>query len=215
MRAPRDESELLERVESLDGRELSWIAAHLDVQVPPDLRRDKGWIGTLMENALGATGGSAAVQDFVELSIELKTIPVNDDGRPRESTYVCTAPLGKELLLEWEASWLRAKLSRVLWVPIHGAGPPGQRTVGTAVLWSPSPAQEAVLQADWEELSDLLGLGHFDQLDARWGHALQVRPKAADSHQRTWALSADAQWVQVNPRGFYLRKTFTQGILSA
>ena len=200
-------------MESLHGRTLGWIAERVAVSVPPDLRRDKGWIGTLLEAALGATGGSAAQRDFPDLGIELKTIPMTDDGRPRESTFVCTAPLGQELLVEWDQSWLRAKLARVLWVPILGSGAPGERVVGSGVLWSPTAAQEAQLQADWEELSDLLGLGHFDALDARWGDALQVRPKAANSHARTWALNADAQWVQVNPRGFYLRKSFTEGVL--
>lgn len=213
MGPPRNEAELLDRAQALQGRTLAWIATRLQVRVPEDLRRDKGWVGTLLETALGATGGPAAQRDFPELGVELKSIPVNDAGRPRESTFVCTAPLGQELLVDWEQSWLRKKLARVLWVPVLGGGPPGARVVGAAVLWSPSTVQEEVLRADWEELSDLLGLGHFDTLDAHWGQALQVRPKAADSHARTWALDADAQWVQVNPRGFYLRKTFTQGIL--
>ncbi len=214
-RPPSTTAELIERVRSLAGRPLGWIAERLNVTAPPDLRRDKGWMGTLLENALGATGGSAAQRDFPELGVELKSIPVTDAGRPRESTFVCTAPLGHELLVDWDQSWLRAKLARVLWVPILGDvhQSPSARVVGTAVLWSPTPTQEGVLRADWEELSDLLGLGHFETLNARWGQALQVRPKAADSHARTWALDADAQWVQVNPRGFYLRKSFTQEIL--
>jgi DNA mismatch repair protein MutH len=198
----------------LEGRTLGWIAERLNLTAPPDLRRDKGWVGTLLETALGATGGSTAQRDFPYLGVELKSIPISGAGRPRESTFVCTAPLGPELLTDWEQSWLRAKLARVLWVPIgEPHQPPSARVVGAAVLWSPTPTQEGVLRADWEELSDLLGLGHFDTLDARWGQALQIRPKAADSHARTWALDADAQWVQVNPRGFYLRKSFTQQIL--
>ncbi|MFH2009331.1 MAG: DNA mismatch repair endonuclease MutH [bacterium] len=213
MRAPRNEAELLERAHALQGRALAWIAERLDAAVPADLRRDKGWVGTLLESALGATGGAAARRDFPELGIELKTIPVDGGGRPRESTFVCVASLDSELLRPWRESWLCAKLARVLWIPVIGGGPPGERRVGTAVLWSPSPAQEAVLRADWEELTERLGLGHFDDLDARWGTALQVRPKAADSHARTWALDADAQWVQVNPRGFYLRAGFTRQLL--
>ncbi len=210
---PGNTAELLERVKSLEGRPLGWIAARLNITAPPDLRRDKGWVGTLLEAALGATGGSLAQPDFPDLGVELKSIPMTDAGRPRESTFVCTAPLNQELLTDWEQSWLRAKLAQVLWVPIGGSGAPASRVVGTAVLWSPTAAQEAVLRADWEELSDLLGLGHFETLDGRWGQALQVRPKAADSRARTWALDADAQWVQVNPRGFYLRKSFTQELL--
>jgi len=214
---PGNIAELMDRVESLAGRQLGWIAERVNVTAPPDLRRDKGWMGSLLETALGATGGSAAQRDFPDLGVELKSIPVSDAGRPRESTFVCTAPLGPELLMDWDQSWLRAKLAHVLWVPILGGAhrPPGARVVGDALLWSPTPAQESVLRADWDELSDLLGLGHFETLDARWGQALQVRPKAADSHARTWALDADAQWVQVNPRGFYLRKSFTEEILAA
>jgi DNA mismatch repair protein MutH len=215
MRPPRTEAELLARAEALEGRTLGWIAERLDIAVPRDLRRQKGWIGELMEAALGATGGATAQRDFPELGIELKTIPVGPDGHPRESTFVCTAPLDAELLADWEETWVRAKLARVLWVPVVDVGPPGQRPVGAAVLWSPSPEQEAMLQADWEELADLLGLGHYDMVDARWGEALQVRPKAANSSERCWALDADAQWVQVNPRGFYLRTSFTREILAA
>ncbi len=211
---PRDMAELIDRARQLEDRSLAWIAARLDVAMPPDLRRHKGWVGTLMEAALGATGGSAAVRDFPELAVELKTIPVDGDGQPLESTYVCTAPLGQELLVPWEESWLWAKLSRVLWIPILGSGPLGQRTVGRALLWTPSPGQEATLRADWEELSDLLALGHFDQLDATWGEALQVRPKGRSSRDRTWALDADGQWVLASPRGFYLRRTFTRKIIS-
>ena len=76
------------------------------------------------------------------------------------------------------------------------------------------PAEEAVLRTDYEELSDLLGLGHFDELDARLGEALQVRPKAADSRVASWAMNAEAEWVQVNPRGYYLRADFTWQVLA-
>ncbi|MDY0004765.1 MAG: MutH/Sau3AI family endonuclease [Polyangia bacterium] len=211
---PRTEDELLGRALSLEGRRLGPIAEGLGLRAPADLRRNKGWVGELLELALGAAGGAAAACDFPDLGVELKTVPLDERGRPRESTCVCVASLGPESLASWEDCWLRAKLARVLWVPVLGRGAPGSRVVGRARLWSPSVREEALLRADWEELSGQLGLGRFDELDARWGEVLQLRPKAASSRERRWAMSAEAEWVQVNPRGFYLRARFVARVLS-
>lgn len=47
----------------------------------------------LLELYLGAMAGSKPEQDFPELGIELKTIPVDAAGKPLETTFVCVAPL--------------------------------------------------------------------------------------------------------------------------
>ena len=116
---PTDEDMLRARAEALAGYTLSEVAARFGWRVPVDLRRHKGWIGNLVELALGASAGSRPVPDFPELGIELKTLPVQADGSPRESTFVCTAPLGG-LDVPWAESWVRKKLSRVLWMPVVG-----------------------------------------------------------------------------------------------
>ena len=211
---PRNRADLRRRAAALADRPLAHIAREVGAPVPVDLRRDKGWIGTLMEAALGASAGQAAEPDFPALGVELKTIPLRDDGRPRESTYVCTAPLDGSMERTWEACWVRRKLATVLWVPILGTGAPGARRVGTPVLWQPTAAQEALLQADWEGLAETIALGAFDQIDARRGRVLQLRPKAASAAERVWALDAEGEWVQVVPRGFYLRARFTRELLA-
>jgi len=187
----------------------------LGVEVPPDLRRAKGWIGQLLEAELGATGGPRAQHDFPELGIELKTLPVTPQGKVRETTYVCTAPLDGSMKATWEECWVRRKLNCVLWLPIAGdsATPPGNRIVGSPLLWQPSAEEEAVLQKDWEALSEMISLGELWQLDARKGIALQIRPKAASASDMTWMLDDQAEWVQANPRGFYLRTHFTQTLV--
>ncbi len=212
---PHSPEELLERAHSAAGRPLRWIADQLDVPVPDDLRRAKGWIGHLLERFLGADAGSKAALDFSELGIELKTLPVDPLGRPRESTWVCVAPLDGSLSATWERSWARRKLSCVLWVPIVGeAGTaPGDRIVGSALLWSPAEEEDQILCRDFEELAELIFTGRLDQLDAHQGTALQLRPKAASSRDLTWMLDEDANWVEVNPRGFYLRRSFTTSLL--
>jgi DNA mismatch repair protein MutH len=216
-RAPRTEAELLDRAMELAGRPLAWVAARRGLPVPDDLRRQKGWIGQLLEGELGATSGSKAEPDFPHLGVEMKTLPVDGRGRPRESTYVCTAPLDGSMPRAWRESWVCRKLSRVLWVPIltEADAAPGERTVCTPFLWSPSEDEQRALEADWKELSDLVALGEVWQLTGRHGKVLQLRPKAARASERTWLLDDEGSWVRDTKRGFYLRPAFTAAVLAA
>lgn len=184
--------------------------------MPLDLRRAKGWAGQLVEAALGAPGGSRPEPDFSHLGVELKTLPVDARGQPRESTWVCTAPMDATMDRRWEESRVRHKLAHVLWVPIVGdrADGPGERILGAPSYWEPSAAEEDVLRADWEELSEALGRGELRMLHGRVGKALQLRPKAARGDDLVWALDDEANWVQTVPLGFYLRARFTRGLLA-
>jgi DNA mismatch repair protein MutH len=213
---PRDEAELLRRARGVAGRRTRDVAARFGIPVPPDLRRQKGWIGQLLEGALGASAGSRAQPDFPQLSIEMKSIPVTPQGRPRESTYVCTAPMGGQMARRWEESWVRRKLSRVLWVPVvTGKGvAPGDRIIGTPFLWSPNVEESHLLQRDWESLTGLIAMGELWQLDASHGEVLQLRPKASRATEHTWLLDDEGNWVRDTKRGFYLRPTFTRAILA-
>ena len=85
---PIDEAALLAKAQSIAGLTLGELAAELNVAVPIDLKRDKGWVGMLVETALGASAGSKAERDFAHLGIELKTLPVNARGYPLETTFV-------------------------------------------------------------------------------------------------------------------------------
>jgi DNA mismatch repair protein MutH len=199
---PRDEAELLDRARALRGRPID--AAGL---------RRKGKAGELVERALGAHGGSGATWDFPDLRVELKTIPVDGTTKlPRESTFVCAVSLADADRAEWETSWARRKLSRVLWVPLE-VGDDGARTVGEARLWSPTPEQDAVLGGDFEEILGRVGLGDVEGVTARLGRWLQLRPKAAHGRVRTLVPAGDGELVATVPRGFYLRTVFTGAIL--
>ncbi len=214
--APENEQVLMQRAYALAGQSLEELAAQLGLAVPADLRRDKGWIGTLTELHLGASAGSKAEQDFAHLGIELKTIPVDERGRPLETTFVCVAPLTGNTGIDWQHSHLRHKLSRVLWIPVEGsrAIPLKHRRIGSPLLWSPSPEEDQQLRADWEELMDMIVLGEVDKITARHGQYLQIRPKAANSKALTEGIGPQGQPVMTLPRGFYLKKTFTGPLLA-
>lgn len=213
--APRDEGELMDRARALAGRTLGEVAAAAGVSLPPDQRRHKGAVGNLLERALGATAGTASAPDFESLGVELKTIPVRPDGRPAESTFVCTIPLEAIADMEWRRSPVHAKLARVLWVPVESRRgvPLAHRRVGTPLLWSPSPSQGRALEDDWMELAGLIGMGEVDRITGHLGRCLQVRPKAANGRARRRAMDAEGGFHRTLPRGFYLRATFTAQVL--
>ncbi|MGY3857619.1 MULTISPECIES: DNA mismatch repair endonuclease MutH [Aeromonas] len=212
---PQSEQELLTRAYAMAGLPLAQLAASAGIPVPRDLRRDKGWVGQLIEWQLGASAGSKPEQDFPDLGIELKTIPVDPAGKPLETTFVCVAPLIGVSGQRWEESNVRNKLSRVLWIPVEGSReiPIGERRIGMPLLWSPSVEEDDLLRQDWEELMDMIVLGEVEQISARHGQVMQLRPKAANNKALTRAIGRNGQPIQTLPRGFYLKIAFTHGLL--
>jgi DNA mismatch repair protein MutH len=213
---PADERELVERAESLAGESLGRLAARAGIRVPENLRRAKGWVGDLLEYLLGATAQSRPVPDFETLGIELKTLPLNARQQPQESTFVSTVPMADVAGLQWADSPVRAKLECVLWIPIEATRevPLEHRRVGHPILWRPTPDEAAILRADWEEHIEHIALGRLEELDARMGTYLQVRPKAFTRDDRTATFGADGAPTTSLPRGFYLRTSLTRKILS-
>jgi DNA mismatch repair protein MutH len=212
---PETEDELVARARALAGLTLGDVARSFAVEPPADLRRAKGFAGQLLERALGASAGSRGEPDFRRLGVELKTLPIDRAGRPAESTFVCTIDLCRLGATEWEASLVRKKLARVLWIPIEGERtiPPARRHIGEPLLWSPTAEQEAALRFDWEELAGLVGRGDVESVTAHFGTWLQIRPKARDSRARRRAADADGSFFATLPRGFYLRARFTAEIV--
>ena len=212
---PQTELELLERAKSIAGLTFGELAAELNIAVPPDLKRDKGWVGMLIETALGAKAGSKPEQDFAHLGIELKTIPINAQGYPLETTFVSLAPLIHNSGVSWQHSHVRQKLSKVLWIPVQGERsiPLAERYIGSPILWQPDLQQEQQLRRDWEELMDYIVLGNIAQINARLGEVLQLRPKGANSKALTKGIGKNGEVIDTLPLGFYLRKEFTARIL--
>lgn len=208
---PQSLSELRARAADLACRSLCELEDLFGSLGQRPMRQRKGKTGQLIERALGATAGSRSKPDFPSLGVELKTIPIDNQGRPRESTFVTHFALAEAERATWHDSAVRAKLAHVLWVPIVYGG--AEPYVGRPLFWIPTPQQAAVLEADFDELVGLIAIGKAECVDARVGRWLQLRPKAASSRVRTWGYDADGAPTRLPPRGFYLRARFTRALL--
>lgn len=211
---PRNLQELQQRCQQIAGKTIGYLAKELQVPVPKDLMQAKGWIGQLIEAYLGASASSKAMPDFPNLGIELKTIPINSQNKPLESTYVCTVQ-SNQTMLQWRDSWVYNKLKHVLWVPclVSTKMAITDRIINKPILWPMDPETEEILRIDWEELMDMLQLGYAKNLTARHGTYLHIRPKAANSKVLIDYVDSDGNHTKIVPKGFYLRASFTQKIL--
>ena len=213
---PLSEKILLESACEIAGKTLQQIANQQGLATPDDQLHNKGWVGQLIELSLGASAGSRPEPDFQHIGVELKTLPLNRSGSPKESTFVCAINLSK-IESHWEESLVKHKLSRVLWIPIEADPeiPLAARRIGSAILWSPDEKQETALKRDWQELMDIIAMGELEQITAHQGEYLQVRPKAANTRALTKGTDSEGEEILTLPRGFYIRTSLTRQILGS
>ena len=117
---PKSFEELIERLNLITGLSISEIADNLKIKLPVSTTRGKGFIGELLEIALGASAKNQSIPDFPELGLELKSLPIDKNFKPLESTFVCHAPLMNIRDLNFKNSALYAKIKRVLFILIDG-----------------------------------------------------------------------------------------------
>jgi DNA mismatch repair protein MutH len=122
--------------------------------------------------------------------------------------------MGREPL-SWQHCELYQKLRRVLWIPyfFDKTLEPQYWRLSDPILWSPSVEEETILREDWYELMSRVQMGQLDQIDARLGQYLQIRPKAMNADVRTQGIGSNGECVRTSPRGFYLRTSFTARII--
>jgi DNA mismatch repair protein MutH len=207
--------QLLERAHALAGFTVEELAQTAGARSPTLGVHGKGRMGELFERLLGATGGSGQrMLDFPEIGVELKTIPLDTTGQPQESTFVCAVDLEEDV--DYAESWVARKLRRVLFVPLVGPrrSPASGRRVGLPVLFEPTEEEDAVFAADYADIMGLVGIGRVEEVSARLGHYLQLRPKARDGSARVTLRGREGEPISVVPRGFYLRASFTREALT-
>lgn len=213
---PTSVEEVIARARALEGLSVDELAHQAGSTVPVGGLHGKGRLGEFIERALGASGGTGKrTLDFPALGLELKTVPVGLDGSPQESTFVCGVDLEEDVDFEW--SWVHAKLRCVLFLPLVGArrAAAGARIVGRARLFRPTPEEDAIFRADYDEIMGLVGIGRVEEVTAHLGTWLQLRPKAKDGSVRTRSTGRLGEAISTVPRGFYLRAQFTAHVLAS
>lgn len=213
-------AKLMAHARALVGVELGELADQLGLPVPAVAagpERTKGWSGQIIERELGVETSGTGGPDFARLGIELKTVPVDGDLRPRESTAVCQIDPVAIAGESWETSTARAKLARVLFVALEVREPAssvGERRVSAVRLWSPSPEQERLLRADFDLfVRSYFRRGRASAITGHLGALMQVRPKGKNAADQRASYDETGAATRVGKCGFYLRPAFVGSIL--
>ncbi|WP_115956086.1 DNA mismatch repair endonuclease MutH [Candidatus Purcelliella pentastirinorum] len=209
------EDELIDKLKSLAGFTIKEILFNKNISLVTSLKFDKGLVGKLIECFLGLINNNYAKQDFFDIGLELKTIPVNNLGFPVEDTFVCSAKLIGNFDYSWKSSYVKNKISRVLWIPVENCRRMSilDKRIGLPIIWSPNCVEKKLLKIDWEEIMNFIILGEIEKLDSIYGNILYIKSKAKNSNCLTNAIGNDGKIIMVNPKSFYLRKSFTKQIL--
>jgi DNA mismatch repair protein MutH len=197
------------------GATLAELADGLGMPVPVGNVRTKGWSGQVIERELGADGGHGP--DFAALGVELKSVPVTTALVPLESTAVCHIDPVAIAGESWDTSYVRTKLTRVLFVALTVPEQPhsvGERQVAMVRLWTPSAPEELALRKDFELfVREYFRTGRAAEITGHLGAVLQVRPKARSAADQRNAFGPDGEPIRLGKCGFYLRPAFVGAIL--
>ena len=207
---------LLAHARALVGVQLGELADQLGLAAPLGAVRTKGWAGQIIEHELGVETGGARGPDFAALAVELKTVPVDEQRVPRESTAVCQIDPIAIAGESWATSYARHKLQRVLFVALETprGAPVAERRVSAVRLWSPSRDEEALLRADFELfVRDYFRRGRSEAITGHLGRVLQVRPKGRNAADTRDGYDEQGRPIRVGKCGFYLRPAFVAAIL--
>ncbi len=133
----------------------------------------------LLEVYLGAMAGSKPEQDFAEIGIELKTIPIDSAGKAAGNHVCLCRPSDRQQRRDMGKQPCSPQTgARTVDPGGRGTSDPACRTPDRrAFAVEPSDEEEQQLRQDWEELMDLIVLGKVESITARHGEVLQLRPK--------------------------------------
>ncbi|MGN0902649.1 MAG: DNA mismatch repair protein MutH [Succinivibrio sp.] len=215
VKSPESFEELIENLNLITGKSVTELASMANAAVPISPLHGKGFTGELIESLLGASANNLPIPDFPNLGLELKTLPVDNDLVPLESTFFCHAPLTNIRKLTFENSALFHKVQRILFVLINANREDdfSKRFIKGYFFYAPDHNEMATIKNDFDELYEMIRVGNVDKINARFGKIMQLRPKAANGKALTDCVGPDGSMIKTRPRGFYMRRSFTKELV--
>ena len=208
--------EILAQAKRYQGKTINEVSGELGTSIPEDHVHTKGKVGNLFEVLPGSDAKSHSSPDFEKIGLELKVVPINEKGKPWETTAITSIDYMEIPSQKWEDSRAYRKTRHILFVPIIQMSKKasiGERRVGKPFLWRPSPQVDSQLKKDWESAAYLIREGRAHELTGRMGLYMQPRTKGRNSTDLVEAPGIDNQIVRVKRRAFYFRVSFTRRII--
>lgn len=212
---PKDKATLIDRLDLIVGRSIGQLATLAQVPIPNSNISGKGFCGQIIELFLGANAHNLSEPDFIDLQIELKTIPVNTDLKPQETTFICSADINPTRYIPFENSPLYHKIKHILFVLL--LAPKGmdlkERRILGYFFYQPPQAELEKIATDYNEFCELIFSSQARNINGSLGNIIQMRPKAANSNTFTKIRDGQGNTTYASPKGYYFRSSYTTKLI--
>ncbi|MFZ1023300.1 MAG: MutH/Sau3AI family endonuclease [Thermoplasmata archaeon] len=181
---------------------------------------NKGWAGQLVTRLAGDDSGGAATADLSQLGIEVKSVPIGLNARVLQPTKVCAIDYADVYNEIWWESAPFHKLRAVLFVPVVKLDPksPNHWFIRRPFLWTPSEQVLAQFKRDYDSVRKIVRQFEFERIrsaEPPKGQGVLLHPKPNARKGKTTALyRINGESYRIKKKGWMLRKSFTQPILS-
>ena len=206
------ERAVLVRLRRYSGQSLQTIAAGLSVKLSNEA---KAGPALLIRRLLGMVNDKARIREFEQFGIEVKTVPISEDGQTVfESMSFPRFDHMKVIDETWEESELRDHLQRILFVPLVRRGrkePRAKHRLGRAFFWSPSEDELDAIGIEWETFVGMIREKKSDRLpSAAQTEYIHVRPKGRDGSDTEPAPG----FAGMMKRCFWLNDSYVRRIIA-
>lgn len=185
---------LLAHARTLTGRTAGELARLVGIDLSRPSERGRTGVGDIAERYFGRLPSSSPEPDIVELSVEIKTIPLKPAQKGwtvKEPTSLTQIDPQAVLAQPWANAYVRRKLAHILWIPYEHHPDLEDARFRRPFLWKPSALDEALFARDYEVVRQLLQTTPLGDISESLCHVMGARRKdKKGGKKRAWALKA-------------------------
>ena len=157
-----------------------------------------------------ANGGSS-VSEIVKAGIEMKTVRLQSNGKPKESMSFPAFDFIEILSEIWEESVFSEKIERKFLLVVFTTGPDGKERLEKVGYWNMPYADRLEAERVWHDTQRRSALNAHDLPGMKESHVAHVRPKAKDGSDKALTPQGDMRTKQC----FWLNASYIAQVVAS
>jgi DNA mismatch repair protein MutH len=142
------------------------------------------------------TGGGSSVSELVKAGIEMKTVRLKNDGKPRESMSFPAFNFLEITSEIWEESSFFEKIERKFLFIVFKLGDDGVERLEKAGYWNMPYEDRLEAERVWRDTQKRVAINAHDLPGMTESHVAHVRPKAKDGNDKGLTPQGDMRTKQ-------------------
>ena len=157
-----------------------------------------------------ANGGSS-VSEIVKAGIEMKTVRLQTNGKPKESMSFPACDFIEILTESWEQSVFYEKIERKFLFVVFATGLDGKERLEKVGYWNMPYADRLEAERVWHDTQRRSGIDAHDLPSMKESHVAHVRPKAKDGSDKALTPQGDLRTKQC----FWLNASYIAEVVAS